>query len=371
MESTLSPSRGILANYAEGRDNNFNLMRVTAAALVILTHAFGFTGNGALEPLKATFGVSFGTWSVDVFFVASGFLIAKSWDSNPSVARFLWARFTRIYPALWVCVLACVLAIGWHFTTLPTREYFLHSDTLKFIVANATLLPFGIFPSLPGTFTQQGGNVNVSLWTLPYELKMYLVLLVLGKFRWLYARGVVPVILVVAFALHAWTFAQGNSETPLASYSRFTFAFFCGTFFYLQRHRVVLHSGVALALLVCLAAAFAFAGITWRALMLSLVTPYLVMYCAYVPAGRVRSYNRLGDYSYGLYIYGMPVQQTVLALAGGQMSTQANFVLSLIAAVIIAMLSWHLIERRALRFGLRWFPRPGTRALPADSTRLS
>jgi peptidoglycan/LPS O-acetylase OafA/YrhL len=370
LESTFFQSRGRLAKFAEGRDNNFNLMRVVAAALVILTHAFGFTGNGQFEPLKTTFGVSFGTWSVDVFFVASGFLIAKSWDTNQSIARFLWARFTRIYPALWACVAVCVFAIGWSFTTLSTRDYLQHTETLKFVVANSTLLPFGVFPSLPGTFAHQGGNINVSLWTLPYELKMYLALLVLGKFRLLYVRGVVVAVILVAFTLHAWTFANGNSETPLASYSRFAFVFFSGTFFYLNRERIVLHPVAVMIALTCLGASLLMENVAFRALVLSLVTPYLVMYCAYVPAGPIRAYNRLGDYSYGLYIYGMPIQQTVLALAGGKMSVAANFSISLAFAIIAAVISWHVIEKRALRFGLQWFPRPTTKPISVDSPRL-
>jgi peptidoglycan/LPS O-acetylase OafA/YrhL len=39
-----------------------------------------------------------------------------------------------------------------------------------------------------------------------------------------------------------------------------------------------------------------------------------LFYLAYVPSGWIRKYNRVGDYSYGIYIYAFPVQQSVAAL---------------------------------------------------------
>jgi peptidoglycan/LPS O-acetylase OafA/YrhL len=50
----------------------------------------------------------------------------------------------------------------------------------------------------------------------------------------------------------------------------------------------------------------------FREMVLALATPYLVLFIALVPGGWLRHYNRLGDYSYGLYIYGFPTQQSVL-----------------------------------------------------------
>jgi peptidoglycan/LPS O-acetylase OafA/YrhL len=59
-----------------GRDNNFNLIRFLAAALVIWTHAFGLLDRTSFEPVFRTFHLGAGDLGVDIFFVLSGFLVS-------------------------------------------------------------------------------------------------------------------------------------------------------------------------------------------------------------------------------------------------------------------------------------------------------
>src|SRR6185437_16583034 len=80
----------------------------------------------------------------------------------------------------------------------------------------------------------------------------------------------------------------------------------------------------------------------------SVALPYFVFYVAYGFGGRIRAFNRLGDYSYGIYIYAFPVEQTIAHLVPG-VSVASLMGLSAIATVILAMLSWHLLEQRALK----------------------
>jgi peptidoglycan/LPS O-acetylase OafA/YrhL len=82
---------------------------------------------------------------------------------------------------------------------------------------------------------------------------------------------------------------------------------------------------------------------------------------AYVPSGQIRNYNRLGDYSYGLYIWAFPVQQSIAALIPG-VSVAYMIVISATVSIILAVISWHLVERRALNLKAhyvghtrRWF----------------
>ena len=340
-----------VANYCEGRENNFNLLRILAASLVVFSHAFGLTGHGDIEPLVVTFGISLGSWAVNIFFVSSGFLIAKSWDRNRSWKRFLWARFVRIYPALWVNVFFCVFVVGLIFTSYSWREYFFHMDTFKFIAENTTLLIKGVFPTLPGTFVGiASGSVNFPLWTLPYELRMYLLLLALGATGWLYRGGVVKTILMASLFIHVVTYVVGPKDGVAAEYARFIFFYFCGSYFYLERARIVLRGYISAAMVGGLALSILLIDVPLRTLVLSLATPYLALYFALVPGGLLREYRRVGDYSYGLYIYGAPVQMSLLALAGGSMAVTANFAFSWLLAGVLAVLSWHLVERKALKF---------------------
>jgi peptidoglycan/LPS O-acetylase OafA/YrhL len=89
---------------------------------------------------------------------------------------------------------------------------------------------------------------------------------------------------------------------------------------------------------------------------LYLVTvPYLIMLAAYLPNGAIRLYNRLGDYSYGIYLLAFPVQQTIVSLSHGVKPWELT-ALSLPPTIILAALSWHLVERRALAMKTRAMP---------------
>jgi peptidoglycan/LPS O-acetylase OafA/YrhL len=73
----------------------------------------------------------------------------------------------------------------------------------------------------------------------------------------------------------------------------------------------------------------------------------LVLALAYLPGGFIRHFNRFGDYSYGLYIYAFPVQQSIAALIPG-VGVAAMIALSFVVSLLLSIMSWHLIEKRAL-----------------------
>jgi peptidoglycan/LPS O-acetylase OafA/YrhL len=83
---------------------------------------------------------------------------------------------------------------------------------------------------------------------------------------------------------------------------------------------------------------------------------YLVLYLALNRGLRPVPAARFGDLSYGLYIYGWPIEQGVVYFSKGAAPWWAVFGVSLAVAVPAAFLSWHGIERRC-----RWRGRPGQR----------
>jgi peptidoglycan/LPS O-acetylase OafA/YrhL len=131
--------------------------------------------------------------------------------------------------------------------------------------------------------------------------------------------------------------------------ARFLYFFFAGSLVFLLRKHVVLKTswffGAIALVAVVLMATPSFA---WRQAALLAVLPYLVLWLAFIPGGRVREYNRLGDYSYGMYIYAYPVQ-VYLFSAGWTHTPLANLGLALALTLPLAVLSWHLLERWALR----------------------
>jgi peptidoglycan/LPS O-acetylase OafA/YrhL len=75
--------------------------------------------------------------------------------------------------------------------------------------------------------------------------------------------------------------------------------------------------------------------------------PYIVLCLAYIPQGRILTYNTLGDYSYGTYIYAWPIQQT-LAITIVGISPLHMFVTAFSFTLLISWLSWNYIEKPSL-----------------------
>jgi peptidoglycan/LPS O-acetylase OafA/YrhL len=330
-----------------GRDNNFNLIRFLAATLVIWSHAFRLLDHPHLELVYRVFGLGAGDFGVDVFFVLSGFLVSKSLDGK-TLAEFVWARCMRIYPALWVSIAASVLVAALVFSDEPATRFLTSRATVTYLMHNATLLPtVGAQPTLPHAFAHEGSRFNVSLWTLPYELQMYGLLAVLGMTFGVRARyvGALAALGATGLLLHQ----LGLAGSPTAVYGRFLYLFFAGALAYTLRGRIVLRTWLAIGLIGAIAATIAVAQrYSLRQAVLLLALPYLLLWLGLVPGGPLRLWNRLGDYSYGMYIYACPVQIALFS-TGAAVTAEGNFLLCMLITLPMAMTSWHAVEKRALR----------------------
>jgi peptidoglycan/LPS O-acetylase OafA/YrhL len=344
-----------LGQRARGRDNNFNLVRLLAAGCVLVSHSWPLSGTPG-EPFERFAGFSLGHFGVDVFFVVSGFLVTGSLFSRGTLASFVRARALRIFPALAASALGTAFVIGPLVTRLPLAQYFASPLTWAYALLNTTTWPWGVVWTLPGVFhgLPGGDAVNGALWSLPWELTMYAMLvglgvLALGARPWLGARGVR--VAVVGLALLA-TLGHGLNEGADLSRAfvvvqglRLTALFFTGASLQLLRDRVPLSGSAFAVALAALIAALRWQGYALVAYPLLLC--YVVLWLALVPGGALRAYNRLGDYSYGFYLWQFPIQQWVVLTHPG--IPQPMLLLgSLPAALAIAVGSWHLIEKPAL-----------------------
>jgi peptidoglycan/LPS O-acetylase OafA/YrhL len=344
----------LLAQLATSRDNNFNLIRFIAATLVLVSHSYPLAmGKGYHEPLH-TLGLSWGSVAVDVFFVASGFFIAASLSLKSSLKSFVAARILRINPALIVTTLLSVFILGVIFTRLTTSEYLSNAQTYKHLLKNITLIS-GIEYNLPGVFIDNPYKeaVNGSLWTLPYEIKMYFFLVIFYYFFSHINKKIKPqasintilfLLLTVAalfshIANHFYGFYAGQSL------KLFTM-FFMGSSFYFLRNKISINSKIGIPALTLLALSTLHIELFFIAYTLLLA--YIVFYLAYIPKGHIRKFNNTGDYSYGIYIYAFPVQQIVAACFPG-ISILGMIATSFLGTFVMAYMSWHIIEDKCLR----------------------
>lgn len=340
-----------LAVCAENRDNHFNLLRALAASAVFVAHGVGYAGGSEALGLRAGIGEALGRTAVEVFFAISGFLVTASLVERGSVAEYARARVRRIYPALWVLIPLSVLVAGPLLTELSVGAYLRDGATWRYLLQGLTLVA-GVAQELPGVFAQSvyPSTFNGPLWTLPIELWLYIALAVL----WLAARGLAPRaprafaygVLGVALATGAWVLAAQGGWLPLHRGARLVFLFFTGAACYVFRARIRLSAAVALGLVGVLGGLALVSPVLFRAGYLCSVV-YLVLCLAYLPGGPLLAFNRLGDYSYGIYIYAFPLQQaTALLLPTAPLGLL--LAVSAGATLLCAVASWHGVEKRAL-----------------------
>ena len=332
-----------IADWASGRDNNFNLLRILAALGVLVSHAYPISlGPSAAQPLSALLGdVTLGTVSVMIFFSISGFFITRSFAGRTSLARFMQARCLRLFPALIVVLIVTLLVAGFWLTTAAPAvflaaapDYFLHNVTLFFLHYD-----------LPGVFTTNpyGPPINGSLWTLNYEVLCYLGVVLAGLV------GLLERPWLFAVALAGFVAAYGtNLVHPLHpridSLLMLGLPFAIGMSFWVWRRVIPLSAPLAVVLLG-LAYFARQTAITESVLALAL--SYTVFVIGYAKSPILAVYNRLGDYSYGTYVYAFPIQQTLASF--GIVTPLSNMALALPVTLICAILSWHLVEAPAMR----------------------
>lgn len=339
-----------LSDFTHGRDNNFNLIRILAALAVLIEHSYVLSAGTVDATPFRNLGKSMGEIGVDIFFITSGFLVTTSLLARKSAIEFIWARVLRIYPALVVMVLLTVLGLGVFFTQLPLRSYIADSATHAYFLKCATLIT-GAAYKLPGVFEDNPFKytVNGSLWTMPREITMYAALVLvwvalrlnktarLATFKHAILAGAV-VAGVLVFARHFYL--------PGGTFLGLCYMFLSGAAFCVLKEHISLSSPLFVVVVIALLSS---AMVNEHAFFVvyALTIAYFVIYFAYVPYGLIRKYNHVGDYSYGVYIYAFPVQQSIAALIPG-VSPLSMMSIAILISFSLAALSWHLLERRAL-----------------------
>lgn len=336
-------------------DNNFDLLRILAAYLVLISHAYPVFGKEP-EFYSAFFGYETGGGlAVSIFFFISGYLLAGSLSKRGDVIHFFVSRALRILPALVVTVLLCALVIGPLVTTTTLSKYFSSAETWDYL-RNVFMFPIRF--TLPGVFAENPvkGSVNGSLWTLPIEVTCYILIFVLSKFKLLRPTPslvLASVFISVAIFGQGWLGWSWTNLGPQMLPSVFAFNlswyaayFFCGAAFQQNRHRIPVRVELfACCILLLLASARSPAG----EVLQILTVPYLIYCFAYTRFPLPILTKPQHDISYGVYVFAFPIQQSVYYFTSAYLGFWMMLMLTLAIVTLIGFASWKWIESPALR----------------------
>ncbi len=335
-------------------ENSFSLLRLLSALAVLFDHSFLLLDkSGQIYPVpRYTDAAAVGVWS---FFFISGFLVTRSWSTRQSVVNFLACRSLRIFPALWLTLFFTVFVLGPSMTTLEAGQFFSRPETWTYLLHNSLIQ---LELTLPGVFSagQVNGAVNQNLWTLPYEIQMYILVCLLG---WLLAlpqklalsawrQSVYDATLILACAWLLGNPKQGLFLPVVMDMLTLPMlaSFAAGAAAFLLRDRIPLRLDLAILLLLYLAtmpatntSRVAFLCGWW----------YLLLVFAFYPFPRLLRWSKTldrNDFSYGIYLSAFPIQQVLIAY--GAREPWSLFAVSLACSVAWAAASWHFVEKPCL-----------------------
>ena len=356
----------------KGVGPGFDAVRIGLAFLILYIHCSLLNPDPALEAAPAFPYAPFARWAVDfaalpMFFALSGFLVAASVERLP-LGQFLTNRALRIFPALGVEITLSALILGPLLTSVALGQYFSDPAFYKYFLN----ILGSIHYELPGMFLSNPhpAIVNGALWTVPHELTCYALLTVMvlcGVYRrrWLLLAATVALLGVSIAVFLAPQFGLRLPGQDALNYlfvtrgaARLVPLFLVGLLIYRFRHEIPYRGEIAALAAVSYVALSQFGSPAWLAnpLFSAATAPllgYVVIYLGLSPRLEFKILKGR-DYSYGVYLYGYPLQQTMIQLFPGVTSVATFFAMSVAASLAMASFSWNVIEKPILRLRRRW-----------------
>jgi len=352
----------------KGIGPGFDHLRIGLALSILTWHSFSISyGQGYAASLPVFPVPVLLAALLPMFFGLSGFLVMSSALRTGEVKTFITLRVLRIVPALFTEVLLSALVLGPLLTSLPLGAYFRDPMFLEYLGSMIGRVRF----SLPGLFLDNPAPelVNFALWTVGPEILCYVLMALLmlsGAHRslkaMLWVAGLYALVALTAGVLF------GNHVVGEVLPSKLLiYCFLIGNILYLLRDRVPFsHVVAAVAFVVALGLIFA-AQQTSTEIYTYIAGPLLIYVVAVVGLTRLPPlpFFHRGDYSYGLYIFGFPVQQAIAHFLPSHREWYVNLALALPIVLLFAVASWHYIEKPVLSLRKKILAKPPADPLPA------
>lgn len=345
------------ASQSRSRNNNFSFVRFAAACSVFMGH-MGIT-LGIDPPYIA--GITMHELGVMTLFLIGGYLITKSWLSDPHPIRYAIRRFFRLWPPFAVFVLIMVFITGPLISSLGVRGYFEGPFTLY--LKNLRFTPVfyqpGVFENVP-----EACSTNGSLWTMPVEAAVYILtplFLTLIRIKQtpkrsfriiaaLAGAAIAADIILRVFFLHVKVVFYG---TDIVSAHHIIVMYIIGILFTYDEVKKLLNMQIACAAF-CIMLLFQMTADPLRHLALYILFPYIIFSVVFAANPVFSKMDKKMDLSYGIYLYGFFFQQFVVSLLiqyQVDMSYSEVLAICAVPTLIAAILSYYLVERPMIRLG--------------------
>jgi peptidoglycan/LPS O-acetylase OafA/YrhL len=337
--------------------NNYDFLRLMFATFVLVTHSYAMLGLPEIDVYSqwSHHQTSLSSTAVFGFFILSGLLITKSLLRSSSLLDYYYKRALRILPGLWV-VLGVVAVLGFFISGKSFAAYFSHWSTRDYLIYGSM---FRLKFYIDGVFVHNPIKaVNGSLWTIPYEISFYIFL----SFSFFCRKNTrvlrtlfCALFLVLFYLLLAKLPAlEALPEERIFSFKP-VFMVQWGLFFVSGCILAVIplpstrtRNIVGWAALLLMLGSLTIVGSTW---MQYLLLPIAVVYIGSLSYPIISNLRKLGDISYGTYLWGWPVQQTLVHFL--HLSYVELVCLCIPLAWLMGYLSWKVIEEPALRLKLK------------------
>jgi peptidoglycan/LPS O-acetylase OafA/YrhL len=332
------------------KNNNINFLRLLLAYIVVIYHCI--TLSGYKYPLWKMFD---GHIAVCAFFIISGFLIIRSYCSSESLLDYFVKRCRRLLPAYLLVIFISMTGLSL-FSNLTIIEYFRSPQLLKYLIVNIFFMNF-LEPSLPGVFMENNFQVvNGSLWTIKLEIGFYIfVPFIVYIFNRLKTKRNINIFLGSLYLFgYLYNFIclyiSGKLESrfieELAHQLPGFIQFFAVGIFYAvnfdslkkyDKHLIL--PGIFIVIIYY---------ITGNEYLLPVGLGVVIMFIGF-NFRKLNNIGKLGDYSYGAYIFHHPIIQIMVAL--GYFRVNKNVALLIVMGIVfsVAYISWNFLEKKILK----------------------
>ncbi len=330
--------------FYQKENNNFGLVRMLAAYMVIYAHAYVIQPNGKVDIIARLSGSTHaGQIAVFIFIFLSGLYITRSLWNETSVLSFYIKRFMRIWPLLFLAVVM-VIIMGAFLTDLSFKEYFLSAEVRTYFVKNLVMIENSHF--LPGVFTSHlDAGVNGVLWFITFQARIYLCMGIFKSMNLLSNRTGAAILFLT---LIIWSATNPNTLPLLGSnymllgnveFPQYVITFCLGGALYLfcpQLQVKWYHS--AFLLLLCMI-------IKDKSNSLACWATWGCVTAIWIGTNKYIQMLHIRDCSYGIFLFAWPISQLFRELIPAA-ATWENIVFTIITSTAWALLINCTLEKQ-------------------------